>query len=272
MSIDDQLFIAQLVARAGGSREAGKIKPSFVQLEAFKHLGRISEQDLKDWQADAGEEAFLDELADLLDKGLGWIFDGDGVALTLTRCPYPQLKDKGEKLKLFAPTDGMENITFQELGQVFTLYEKYLQDQDLDTFHQLLATIYRPPKPNTRENIRSGFAGDIRLAFLHHETTVKPRAKHLARLPIQVKQLLFLWIASCRQLYISSYDNVFKKRDPGPVSKSYSYGGVILRLAGGVVNIDQVASQNAHDVLVYLSMLEDDRRKQEIERARNRRR
>jgi hypothetical protein len=192
------------------------------------------------------------------------------VKLGRTKCPYRIISHKEVGFEWHAPADELENLNIYELGQAFTLFEKYLDSLNEDYIHQLIATLYRPAKPGTQYNIDSDYEGDIRLPYNRHERTVAQRAPYIKMLPELTKQLLLFWFASCRQKIIGDYPNLFTPPEDEPqgerVGNDYGWGGIIMALADNVTQIDQIAEKPFHNVFTYLSFL-DDRRKTEEMRA-----
>ena len=163
-------------------------------------------------------------------------------------------KKGGKKKNYLAPADGLENISFYELCTTFTHFENFLETKEESHIDELLATLYRPHKPKTKENRRMGYQGDRRLPLLHHEAMVSKRKLHMAILPKSTKQLLTFWFASCRQSIIENYDSLFSP----PIrneNHSYGWGAILLALAGSLQNVDAIAIQPFENVLTYLSFM-----------------
>lgn len=186
--------------------------------------------------------------------------------LSLTRCPYPVLS--GDGIKLHAPADEFENVTIYELSYIFTLYESYVGGNAAACI-ELLATMYRPAKADTKANRLSDYQGDIRLPLRAHESTVAARKKFIESLPHQVVGLLLLWIASCRHDIVSQYPNLFKPKDELQTANSevvskagndYSWAGILMSLSDGLANLNAVADQRWSNAFIYMSMLEDQRK------------
>lgn len=258
----------------------------------FQILSGITEQQLKQWREarletdpDDGHTVFLAELNDAL-QYVDFLFDrseDDGenmdgairysIALKLTRCPWPSLvrsKKGGKEKYYYAPADELENITFYELCMSFSLFEEYLSTQDDDYVHQLLAVLYRPHKPRTKDNKARAYEGDVRQPLLGYEALLKKRTKHMATLPLKTKQLLVFWFASCRQHIIDTYPALFDSEATGGGSKNaHGWGGVLMALAGELHHIDAVSAQPAHTALTYLDYVNDQNRqlKQRSEQA-----
>lgn len=250
--------------------------PDFLRIELAKYLLKIDDTFLVKWEADAaidGEMVFIDEFKKVAYTVTNFIFnENEEVELGLTRNPYPKVAYRRKKKKkyLYGPGDSLSNISLYELGTSFTLFEKYLKDQDDNHLLKLLSVLYRPGKPRTKKNIRSDYNGDRRLPYQGYETTIDRRIPIIKKWPPMVKNLLFFWFASCRNNIIDSYPNVFKKESSNleQIGNDYGWGGILLSLSGGVVNLEIVGSQQWQQGLAYLSFLEDERKLAELKKRR----
>lgn len=237
------------------------------RMEITKALLRLNSEFMQRWEQESGDD-FYDELRQVSEVMSDFAFEPVGddkyqMALTLTKCPYPRLND--EEQVYYSPADSLDNITIYELGMSFKSFEAFAQTGELKDLHRLLAILYRPGKPATEENILSGYHGDIRLPLYKYETTIDARIARMARLPALVSQVILFWFASCRQQIINSFPNIFKQPDGVQTEgNDYSWAGVILNLADGIVYEETVSNKNYGTALVYLSMLEDRRKEQEI--------
>lgn len=248
----------------------------------FQTLTGITDQQLQAWQADClasdpehGDLEFYTQIADAL-ASCNFLFDiatdeddptaatTYTIALTLTHCPWPSLtrsKGNGKKKTYYAPAADLANVSFLELCVTFALFEQYIRDYDEAILHELLAVLFRPPKPVTRENRQSGYRGDRRQPYLHHEAMVPKRARYMATLPMATKQLLVFWFASCRQSIIQQYPDLFTGGETNPTK--YGWGAVLMAMAGGLQYLDTVSEQPATDALTYLDYLNEQAREQE---------
>ena len=248
----------------------------------FKTLSGITEEELRQWQENTiaedpehGEQVFLAGLNAALES-CDFLFDietsDDGadtshqyaIKLGLTRCPWPALDRKRKNGKIrsyYAPADGLANVSFLELCTTFSLFEQYIQDYDEDILHELLAVLYRPPKPRTKENKASAYGGDQRQPYLGHEGMVAKRKKWMATLTPRVKQLLLFWFASCRQSIIEQYPDLFTSQ--GGQGSKYGWGALLMAMAGGLQHMDAVSAQPAMDALTYLDYLNEQARQRE---------
>lgn len=237
------------------------------RIEITKAILNLDDQFMKSWEKDAGSD-FFQELHQVADTVSAFAFepvDDDKYQLSLNRykCPYPEL-EYGE-LFFYSPADSLNNITLYELGMSFRSFEAFAQNGKEEDLHRLLAILYRPGKPDTPANVQSDYEGDRRLPLYKHETTIDRRMKTMAMMPVLVSQVIVFWFASCRQKIISSFPNIFEAPEGEKGGNDYSWAGVILNLADGIVNEEKVSNTNYGTALVYLSMLEDRRKKQELE-------
>ena len=255
----------------------------------FKELSGITEEQFKAWEEDCiqedaehGETAFLEELDNALqacdglfdissttDAETGETVTTYAVKLGLTATPWPVLvrtKKSGKKIEYVAPSDGLENITFLELCVTFSLFEQFIQDYDEDILSELLAVLYRLPKPSNKKNKRARYHGDRRQPYLHHEHMVPGRKKKMAQLPMPVRQMLLFWFASCRQQIITSFPDLFTAPSGTKQPNKYGWGSMLMAMANNLSELDTVSATLAEDALTYLDHLNEQakRREQEI--------
>lgn len=243
----------------------------------------LSVDDLTDWeqahQEKLGEEdgtiLFLTEM-DALCQAFDFLYElvdekdietppTYQLSFTLTKCPYPILSDTSENF--YAPADALDNITLYELATTFSHFEEYIRTKEEIHIDNLLATLYRPSKPESEHNKRSGYEGDRRLPLLKHESTVAQRVERMRLLPRPTKQLILFWFASCRQQIIRAYPNIFTQSEGEEQGgNDYGWSGVLMNLSDGLVHLDSISQQNYSNALVYLSWLEDQRK---LEKLRN---
>lgn len=277
LSLRDLLSSYHIIMQETGSLfSATELIPA-KRISLLQRLVGIDDEVFTQWRQDCIEEhgeqdghfVFLDEVSQCLAVADALFDEEDGayqIRLGLTRCPWPRLRLG--KQTLYAPADGLANITIYEMSMIFSVFERYLESRADDDLHELLAIIYRPGKPKTKKNKLSNYQGDRRLPLLHFEATIPDRAEHMARLDSLVKQVMLFWVASCRQAIIEQFPVLFSSptaERPDP----FGWGGVLMVLAGGLENLDSVSQQSYSNALVYLSYLEDQRRRQEQSLARN---
>lgn len=282
LTLKQQLIIyAVLMTDSKNLFEPQELLPA-KRILIVQNLLSLDVEFMKQWAEDCrpddgneedGQLIFLSELNEVL-RATDFLFelvkkeketepDRYQVKPGLTKCPYTWFSFKranGSKRFWYSPDDGLENITIYEMGVTFTLFEKFMKTKDETIADKLLATIYRPQKPDTKENRQSAYDGDKRLPYLHHEGMVKKRIKRIQLIPKPCKQLLIFWFASCRHKIISSYPNIFDGPQGEQGGNQYGWGGVLLSLADGLVNLDAISRQKYSNALTYLSYLEDQRK------------
>lgn len=250
----------------------------FKRLLLVRYLLKLSSTYMQQWEEDCikeygedGAMVFIAELDEVL-KIADFLFeklDNNEVAisLTYTNIPYPYLEGKRsksskKKTRLYGPKNSLGNITLFEMGYTFQIFEKFIETQEEQYANQLIAALYRPQKPRTKENQRTGYYGDIRMPLHKLEHMVDKRVQLVETLPDIVKRIIIFWFASCRQQIIRDYENIFKATDNNKrhVGNDYGWGGILLALSDGIANIDQVANRPYQDGLIYLSYLEDQRK------------
>ncbi|MEO0626204.1 MAG: hypothetical protein AAFY91_04390 [Bacteroidota bacterium] len=254
----------------------------FHKIEVTRAIIGLTDQDLEAWKAklmaeneEDGEYIFLEQLKTISEAFSAFLYEKDeegkvSVRCDFTRLPYRTLKSRNKKgVTLHGPADELDNLTFGELAECFTLYEAYLQDQDESYVDRLLAVLYRPHKPKSKKNIAKNYGGDVRLPYLGYEATVDHRIRKMKGLPQVVRSLLLFWFGCCRKTIIDRYANIFEAPVEGKTKRGndYGYGGLMLSLAGGVVHLDKVSAQPFDNVFTHLSMLQDKANQAEWSRA-----
>lgn len=256
----------------------------FKRIELLKALLDIDQAFMESWEQDClnayeedGRLIFLAEVDEIL-EATNFLFekvpDQENqyqIKLGLTKCPWPKLehRHKNKKKRLYGPADGLSNLNIYELGRTFTLFEQYLNEQDESKIDELLAVLYRPAKSKTKKNKRSGFQGDRRLPLLHHESTIPKRQVLMASLHPTIKAMILFWFASCRQAIIESeqFQHLFSD-EPQTDDPGFGWGGLLLGLAGGLINLEDVAKQPYANAFTYLSYLEHQQEQAEQKRKR----
>lgn len=249
---------------------------------------RVDSAFLAKWEADCiqedpqfGDVIFLEELQQIIQATLAGLFEVTideeagtttyGPKLNMTNNPYPKLSHtapapKGRKPKVtwyYAPDNGLGNITLYELAYTFTLFENYLKSQDDQVADLLIATLYRPSRPETQAERDSAWFGDRRMPLRKYEKKIEERVKLVSTMPMLTRRLIVFWFASCRQAIIAQYGKVFRRDDAESRALGYGWGGVLLAMAGGPAGLDAIADQHYGNGLTWLSMKEDERREME---------
>jgi len=265
-------------------------------LSMAQHILGADSAMLSQWEAhclkqdpEFGEAVFLDELRQVLHFTIGGLFevgeDEDGnttysCKLNRTRnvwpviasppaplrgrggkaSPQPSPRETGRTRTLYAPADKLSNVTIYELGAAFSLFEAFLQTNKEEYALELLGTIYRPSRGQTKAEREQGWkSGDRRVPYRDFEAKAKERAKLFKTLPGLTLRAILFWFAGCRQSIVEAYPKVFKKQgEGGRAGANYGWGGVLLSIAGGPVGLEAVADQHHSNALTFLSMKEDE--------------
>ena len=148
------------------------------------------------------------------------------------------------------------------------MFESYLATGDESYANMLIATIYRPSRPETRADRESGWFGDRRQPLRRYEKMIDSRAKLIDTLPTLTRRLIVFWFASCRQSIINQYSKVFIKSEVESTKPGYGWGGLLLQLAGGPAGLDAIADQHYSNALTWLSMKNDEAEEMEAARAK----
>lgn len=245
-----------------------------IKLRLFFQITGLNSQFIDMWKIDSAKEFPDDPLFEIREvlSLFDWLFeiqeDGKSLAATLLRNPFQLIigiDGEGQKIKLIGPAHSMSNLTFGELIQVFTCVEQ-IASGDESKKTELVATLYRPIKPDADENDL-----DQRQPYIRYEHLVPKRIQWVGYIDDIVKDIVSFWAACVHRSYTDKYENLFEKAkeiaEEEKVGNDYSWGGLILSLSGDITKIVEVQSQQADDAFVYMSFLEDARQR-EIAEAR----
>ena len=105
----------------------------------------------------------------------------------------------------YGPEDALLNITFDEFLAAIGHYNSYTKTSSVSDLNQLIATLYRPKKPETPHNTLTNYHGDVRQEF--YQTNIAIRAKALETLAPGIKLGVKLFFEACIQ-YITTATNV----------------------------------------------------------------
>lgn len=260
-------------------------------LSMAQYMLKLDNAALATWEADcirnaaadpdalvSGEDAFLDELHQVLHATIGGLFiiektesGATTYALKYNRTvtPYPSLhytpkvakgtRKMGKTQVLYAPGDGLGNITIYELGYTFTLFETYLETQDESFADTLMAVLYRPSRPLTKKEKDSNWQGDRRMPLRGYEAKIIERSKMMKTLDPMCRRVIMFWFTSCRHAIVSAHPKVFKASlSDNQKEIGYGWGGVLLSIAGGPAHLNEVADQHYSNALTWLSMKADE--------------
>lgn len=181
------------------------------------------------------------------------------ISPTLTKCPYPKLYAQNHKT-LYAPADALDNISFYEMTQIFDLQNQIIAG-DLIAIDELLALVYRPSKAVTGKAKKMNFEGDRREPLLNNEDTIRARRMKLMQIETTPKMLIHFWLSCCMHTIMTTYSGIFAAATENKkATNDYGWAGIMLKLSGGVVDLDAVANTHFSNVLLQLQIWEDERR------------
>jgi hypothetical protein len=201
------------------------------------------------------------------------------IALTRTKCPFPELKmlgKNGQIYNLYAAKDGFENITIGEFAAIDFCVQKYLDTQEESHVYQALAYIYRRSKEKSPKNKREKWQGDRRIPL---DIAKHDEAAHIAAFKTHLDhksvKVLWFWIVSCREVFLRKYKRVFQssqiaKSDLEKQLQSFGWVGVFIEMANksGVLT-PAIERQNAHEFLIQLQYAETKRLCEEAAATQN---
>ncbi len=252
---------------------------SFIQkrIALMQFLAEMDDTFLQYWrESEADNEMWALDLKAVTETVTDFLFtktlNDDGtekfaISPTMTVCPYPKViltkKRKGKEpkeVKLYAAADGLANMSYSEMADVFTCFDRYGMNGDEKHIHRALAVVFRPSKPNDAANRATGFDGDRRTALEQSDEVIEYRAKLWETVPGQVKRLLWFWIVSCREQIIKQNPQVFKNGTSDALMRRlavYSWAGVAIEMSkGDVLARKAIESSNYQDIFITLSYLE----------------
>ena len=227
------------------------------------------------WEKDAGEY-FTAELSDLL-QCTEFLFEEVkdkyfAPSLQLTKTPWNKLNIADDVYH--GPNSSLSNISFYEWCKADSYFINYHETKKKRYLNKLIATLYRPSKPNTEENKATNFNGDVRLPLQGYESTLNKRAWMISQLPLVNRLTILHFFSSCRKEITDTFENIFPKPKDDEVPEKrggndYGWAGVILELAGTKFGDDAaVSSKPLFTILVHLSMQEDKRKLAAMNRAK----
>lgn len=224
-----------------------------------------------------GADIFLEELKQVITTALGGLFDirqdeetgatTYAVKFSRTRNPWPALTHtpkikKGQKRPkttwLYGPANGLANITIYELAYTFAQYEAYAATGDERYANTLIGVLYRPSRPETKDERDSAWHGDRRQPLRNYEGKVEERANLAATMPALTRRFMVFWFASCREAIAEQYPRVFKKGGKGEGGGS-DWGKLLLSLAetGTFGSLSETSDQHYSNALAYMSMKDE---------------
>lgn len=172
---------------------------------------------------------------------------------------------KVNSITFYGPQDALMNTVYGEYLQLLTHLSAFGRTADISELDKLIATIYRPKKPNYDEaKEQPDFDGDIRVEFNPNHTDTY--AKQIANLGFDVKYAIFLFVASCQYFIANNHhldignDNyidltlLFSQEPTDNSKEGLGMVGTLYNLAETNVfgDVRNVAKTNTYDILAFL--------------------
>lgn len=166
------------------------------------------------------------------------------------------------------PTDALFNTAYGEFIQLLSHFNDYSRTGDQEQLDLMVATIYRPKRRmNWLRKYLGRYKSDPRKEF--NSELTGDYAKKLAKLPLEVKHAIYLYVASSVNFLVNAealdigggntanIASIFQKEGGSSKEKGSGLGMVatLYTIAESKVfgAIKEVAEQNTIDVLVYLT-------------------
>lgn len=263
------------------------------RISAMQALLQVREEEWKAWELahilDAGdvEQGRLQLASDIdaLLEAIPWLLrktdDGNyELNATLTKCPFPGINvaqtpsltrhkrgSHSPLVPLYAPADGLANLTGEELAHAFTAYEAYTADPTDQNCNRLLAILWRKSKVQTPDQVEANWYGDRRQPF--HEHNVEARANQIGdAVPPMAKNLMLFWFLSCRMAIIEQWPVVFKKADAVREEKpDFGWWGVYMAIIDDPLRIDDFARKPYSDLFTTIAWYESKAAEAELQQA-----
>lgn len=271
--------IYQIIMQDTEGEIAADTELAMKKIEVFHALTWIDpvylEVKKKEFEAsymdNTGELVFLEYLNDLLElvEPFFETFETEEgqtqwmISETLTKNPYPifELKEKGKvgKSKFFGPKDECDNISMREFITLCAKLEAFEKTGAVKHIDNLIATLYRRPKPQTPDNLEIKYDGDIRLPYI--EGGVEWREQKFKGINPAIKKLMGFWLLSCRMVFVNSYPLLFEVDDDNKREDKLKYLKLINALTNNDISKkDYTLNMRANDVLPLLEAMESTRR------------
>lgn len=222
--------------------EEQHLKLIAIQIECFKKLAGIPDK-----ASDKRQKCFAQfsdqDIEDVLPL-LDWLMQP---GLTTSLIPFFRLGIH----RFYAPDHFMKNITGGEFHFCESFYQQYLQQNDPEAIHQLIAVLYRPKGKGAAHNPQhKNFKGDPRIKL----NPIEKRAAQFQKLDEATKAAILIWYQGCRQHIIDTHPQLFKKEDG---TASGSWMDVFDSLSDNLVNFNTIADQPLSMILYKMTRLQE---------------
>jgi len=175
-------------------------------------------------------------------------------------------------LKLYGPSDSLDNISFDELMHADQALDAYKDSEDEQHLDELVAVLYRP---KTSRKLYQD-TGDIRILF--NKNHLSERAKTIRKtLDIDVKQAIRFNYIACRAVMAMPFVHLFPEADDEEIGDKKASNGNWLDVSISLArkepvlgNFHDIERDNAYLVLKVLDQVMKDYKEQmaEIEKRK----
>lgn len=163
---------------------------------------------------------------------------------------------KTKDILWYAPTDGLDNITFYEMCALFQTYERYVEKgmKDVDLC-ELIAILYRPSKAWSEQNVANGYEGDRRIPYRNSESTVDARKQKNRLIHPSVKKGILFWFIGCRTAIFNNprFKPLFEGKGSDDPLKLGMFKVLFALQDSSAYNSQKAQDENALFALMYLS-------------------
>jgi len=151
--------------------------------------------------------------------------------------------------KYYGPDDRLFNVTLDEYLEADIHYLAFMKSKDEKDLDKLVATLYR--KKNKKADPKApDYSGDIRQPF--NEYLIDVRARKIARMPHEIKLMVFFFFQGCRNFLSVNFPDVFTGAS-GATGRNYGPLSLVDALSGeDVTKNETIRKTLLYDVMVRL--------------------
>jgi hypothetical protein len=149
--------------------------------------------------------------------------------------------------KYYGPQDYLRNISFIEFIRCEEAFGKFKKTGDVKFLDRMVAVLYRPKKEEY--DPEKDKTGDIREEY--NDYILDRRAAIAGQVHLHVRLAVLHFYHGCRNFIVNhkNHRNVFVKDEEKKSSGDSFWDPILIRIAGDVTKIDQVANLRAWTVL-----------------------
>lgn len=161
----------------------------------------------------------------------------------LVKCPIKYIDYHFKKL--YAPDDGLGNITALEFAFADDFFMRYLDKGVIEDLELMIACLYRPLKKGSHNRI------------VFDKTNIEKSLSGVYHLTYAQRQVILIWYMGCRKKIIDSNKELFSK-DNQSTAKNKGWLPVILAMAGDKFGtFDQTGQTDLHLIFMELKELKE---------------